>query len=406
VLRFACYRRSRATLWHAARGHTPIRPACRAVAAAALVGLPALAGYGPARRASLPPAPPAYRHYEVGAYYFSGWAHGPNDNVSPLLTGHMQPSEPLIGWYDDSQGAVDQSINQAADSGIDFFAFDWYDVAQSPYITDQSLNEGLDFYLTSRVRHRLKFCLNFVDSPPFVPPAGDWLKLIRTWIGYFRQPDYVRVSGKPLFIVYSPEYMRAIFGGSAGVRRALDVLRAQARAAGLPGVTVAVAATITPQVNPVHVQELNAEGYDAATGYSYHSLGGERYNVPVPYARLVQENVAMWSRVPARVPIPYIPVITSGFDLRYSEREQQRAIIYAGRTPSKLACYALLARRWIDTHPKETTRERIVLVYAWTELGEGGAIIPNRQDGYGYVYALRTVFGAPSQAPTTPAYCR
>ena len=398
----------------AIRRDSPGGLAWRVAAVAALAALAivlSLASRGPAPRVSAPrrvlhdPPAAASRHYEVGAYYFSGWSHGPSNNVTPLLTDHMQASEPLIGWYDDSQSAVDQSIDMAADSGIDFFAFDWYDVAQSPYVTDKTLNEGLDFYLTSRKRHRLGFCLIYIDYPPFVPPAANWPQLVQTWIGYFRQPDYVRVDGKPLFIIFSPEYMRDIFGGSAGVRQALDVLRAQARAAGLPGVTVAVAATITPHILPVHVQELNAEGYDAATGYSYHSVGGEQYNVPVPYARLVQENVDMWSRVPAQVPIPYIPVITSGFDLRYSERNQDTAIIYAGRTPSKFACYALQARRWIDTHPTQTTKEHLVMVYAWTEMGEGGAIIPNRQDGYGYAYAVRTVFGGPGQAPTTPPNC-
>jgi hypothetical protein len=38
-------------------------------------------------------------------------------------------------------------------------------------------------------------------------------------------------------------------------------------------------------------------------------------------------------------------------------------------------------------------------------MGEGGAIIPNRQDGYGYAYAVRTVFGTPDALPATPPYC-
>src|ERR687885_2077555 len=112
--------------------------ACRVVvvAALAIVLSLALASRGPAPRVSAPqrvlhhsPAA-AYRHYEVGAYYFSGWSHGPNNNITPLLTDHMQAAEPLIGWYDDSQSVVDQSIDMAANSGIDFFAFDWYDIAQ------------------------------------------------------------------------------------------------------------------------------------------------------------------------------------------------------------------------------------------------------------------------------------
>jgi Glycosyltransferase WbsX len=260
--------------------------------------------------------------------------------------------------------------------------------------------------MTSRERHRLQFCLNFVDQAPFIPTAAEWPTLVRTWIGYFQQLGYVRVNGKPLFIIFSPEQMHAIFGSSAGVHQALDYLRAQARAAGLPGVTVAIATTVAPNANPIRIQELNSEGYDATTGYSYHSLGGEQYRIPVPYDQLVAENTAEWDRVAARIPLPYIPVITSGFDLRYSIREQQTAIIYEGRTPQKFACYAVLARHWVDTHPQQTTAEHIVMVYAWTEMGEGGAIIPSRQDGYDYVEALRQVFGGPGEAPSTPSYCR
>jgi hypothetical protein len=349
---------------------------------------------------------PAHPHYEVGAYYFSGWSHAPNNNLTPLLTGPLHASEPLIGWYDDSQGQVDKTIAQAEATGVDFFAFDWYDIARSPYVTDKTLNEALDFYLTSRGPHRLRFCLNFVDFPPFMPKATDWPALVTRWVThYLGRPDYERVNGKPLFIVFSPELMRSIFGGSAGVHHALDLLRSRARAAGLPGVTVAMAATVAPFFNSATVQALNADGYDVATGYNYHGGGAEQYGVPVPYKRLVEENVAMWSRVATHVHLPYMPVITSGWDQRFSARQQRTAIIYAGRTPAQLACYAVLARHWIDTHPAQTVRDHIVLVFAWNEIGEGGAIIPNHRDGYAYANAVRTVFGSTNQAPSTPAHC-
>lgn len=359
-----------------------------------------------ADHAAANPLAAAYPSYMVGAYYFSGWSHGPNDNLSKLLTGPLRSSEPLIGWYDDSQSQVDKSIAQAVNAGIDFFAFDWYDIARSPYATDRTLNEALGFYLTSHHRHGLQFCLNFIDYPPFLPLATDWPGLVRTWIRYFKQPGYVRVDGKPLFIVFTPWYMRSIFGGSLGVRWALDYLRAQARAAGLPGVTIAVGAIVALHGNPIPNHWLGPEGYDLTTGYNYHAMGDEQYRVPVPYATLVQENVAMWDRVASSVPLPYIPVITSGWDQRYSAREQRTAIIYAGRTPAQFTCYAVRARHWIDSHPAETTQERMVLIFAWNEIGEGGAIIPSHRDGYAYANAVRYVFGGPHQHPATPTSCR
>jgi hypothetical protein len=334
--------------------------------------------------------------YQIGAYYFSGWSHGPNNNLTPLLaSGPLRKYEPLIGWYDDSQAQVDKNILQAAAAGIDFFAFDWYDTARSPYATDQSLNEGLGYYLTSRQRYRLNFCLTFIDQNPFLPRPRDWAGLVKTWMQYLKQPDYVRVGGKPLFIVFSPEHMRDIFGSSANVHLALNDLRAAARKAHLPGVTIAVAATLVPHYNPARVAQLRAEGYDVATGYNYHAMGPEKYRTPVPYSYLVQENRQMWDRVASQVPIPYIPVITSGWDQRFSIREQKTAIIYGGRTPAQFSCYAAAARQWVDTNARRTVKERMVLVFAWNEIGEGGAIIPTKVDGYAYTQALRRVFTAP-----------
>src|SRR5947207_1059634 len=232
-------------------------PAARAVAAA------------PAQRGLAPPASRA-RGYSVGAYYFSGWSHAPNNNITSVLTGTYPLSEPLSGWYDDSQRQVDATIAQAAACGITFFAFDWYDQARSPYPTDRTLNEGLHYYLRSSQRSRLGFCLNFVDQEPFVPRAGEWPHLITLWLAYFRQPDYVRIAGKPLFIVFCPEHMRQIFGSSQAVLRALNLLRARARAAGLPGVSIAVATTVTPHGNPWNYGRVVQEGYDITTGYNYH----------------------------------------------------------------------------------------------------------------------------------------
>jgi len=333
--------------------------------------------------------------YEVGAYYFSGWSHGQNNNLTPILTrGPLSRYEPMISWYDDSQAQVDRNINQAVGAGINFFAFDYYDLGQSKYATDRTLNEALGYYLTSQQRARINFCLTFIDQAPFQPTARDWPRLVSTWIQYFKQPDYVRVNGKPLFIIFSPEHMRDIFGNSHGVLTALSYLRLQVSKAKLPGVTIAVGATVNPHANPNHVAQLKGEGYDITTGYNYHANGDEKYRKPVPYSALVQENRQMWDRVAKTYSQPYMPVITSGWDQRFSYREQKTAIIYAGRTPAQFGCYAAAARQWVDKNAKRTVKEKIVLIFAWNESGEGGAIIPTKADRGAYTDALSRVFNA------------
>jgi len=46
----------------------------------------------------------------------------------------------------------------------------------------------------------------------------------------------------------------------------------------------------------------------------------------------------------------------------------------------------------MDQHPDQTTIERIVLIYAWNEFGEGGYIAPTKADPDGtYLKALKAV---------------
>ena len=40
-----------------------------------------------------------------------------------------------------------------------------------------------------------------------------------------------------------------------------------------------------------------------------------------------------------------------------------------------------------------------MLIFAWNEIGEGSALIPNKVDGYTYLNVIRRVFGAPGQPP-------
>ncbi len=207
-------------------------PASRAPrdATATYLTRPAVASHGAVAHDAPPLARPARASvhrtngYQIGAYYFSGWSHGQNDNLTT-----------------------------------------------------------------------------------FLPRARDWPSLVKTWIAYFKQPDYVRVGGKPPFIVFSPEHMRSdVFGSSARVRQALNYLRSQAVRAHLPGVTVAVGATLVPHYNPGRIGQLLSEGYDVTTGYNYHAMGNEQYRKPVPYRYLVQENQQMWDRVASKIDLPYI----------------------------------------------------------------------------------------------------
>jgi len=45
--------------------------------------------------------------------------------------------------------------------------------------------------------------------------------------------------------------------------------------------------------------------------------------------------------------------------------------------------------RWVADHPNDAPKTPLLMVYAWNEIDEGGAICPTKQDGARYLNALR-----------------
>ena len=47
--------------------------------------------------------------------------------------------------------------------------------------------------------------------------------------------------------------------------------------------------------------------------------------------------------------------------------------------------------------PTPAGRQRLFLIYAWNEFGEGGMVAPTRGDGYMKLETIREVFGAAAE---------
>jgi len=347
---------------------------------------------------SAPPAP-----VRAGAYYFDGWT-GKTRHITPRLREEFFDREPIWGWQDDSLPIVEQQIDCAADHGLTFFAFDWYWPEGAEKHTP--LNTGLDLYLQAKNKQRLQFCLLVANHAGYRIGPGDWEAVTDIWVRLFHEPTHLQVDGKPLLIFFTPRELRSAFGTSAAVKAAFDRLDAKARAAGLTGVCIAACATPGPTNKWDNLNDLKAEGYSCLTGYTY---AGHPHKPPEkiqPFSRLIEGHEDLWNRFAAYSPLPYMPVVSVGWDKRPWEdaaKPETRGVYYPDRTPTQVTDFVASAVRWLNAHPDKTPKERILLLYAWNENGEGGYLTPTKTFGDAYLKAVSKGLNPAGRSPAETA---
>jgi hypothetical protein len=320
----------------------------------------------------------------VGAYYFDGWS-GKTDktHITKLLDTEFADRKPVWGWNDDTVETMQKQIDYCADHGIAFWAFDWYYPEGETKTTP--LNNALGLYLKAPNCQRLKFCLLVVNHAGFHIGPKDWDACCDKWIDLFRQPTHLQLDGQPLLIFFSPDDLQRAFGGVEGVRKAFDSLRAKAKKAGLPGVSIAAC------TGPGRLTNLARSGYTLLTGYNY-PLGWLNGGGSQPFRKLIQGSERIFNRFAEKTPLPYVPVITAGWDRRPWEQghypPEKMSTWYPDRTPKLVEEFVQLGVRWLDKHPDKTTPQRLLLIYAWNENGEGGYLTPTVADGTKYLEAV------------------
>jgi hypothetical protein len=322
----------------------------------------------------------------VGAYYFDGWSGGTDEiHLTKLLTTEYADRKPVWGWRDDTVEIMQKQIDYCADHDIAFWAFDWYYPEGKTKTTP--LNNALGLYLKAPNRQRLKFCLLVANHEGFRIGPKDWDTCCENWIELFQKPTHLRLGGQPLLIILSHDELQKAFGGVDGVRKALDSLRAKAKKVGLPGVSIA---TCTSPGG--HLGDLSRSGYTLLTGYNY-PLGVFNGSGSQPFRKLIEGSEQIFNQFAQQAPLPYVPVITAGWDRRPWEQGQYPAekmsAWYADRTPKQVEEFVRLGVRWMDKHPDKTTPQRLLLIYAWNENGEGGYLTPTEKDGTEYLKAVQ-----------------
>ncbi|OCT12068.1 hypothetical protein A8709_29890 [Paenibacillus pectinilyticus] len=291
---------------------------------------------------------------------------------------------PLLGFYDEGNPeTADWESKWLEEHGIDFQMSCWFrplggDTNRMP-IKDSYLSHALDNgYFNGAYSDQTKFAIMFENLNSKVKDAEDFrTNLIPYWIEYyFKDPRYLKIDNKPVFTIYNYEEMIKAFGNSISTAKTeLDYLRSEVKKAGFADI---ILLNVYNGTDPQQLLNRKAVGFDGVYAYSWGSFGG---HPEFQKLKMTQEKDAG--------AIDIIPGLSMGRDdtawgLNFG--------YYA--TPSEFQSLAQWTKdSFMPSLSAGSLGKKLVMLDNWNEFGEGHFIMPAGLAGFGYVDAIRNVFG-------------
>jgi lipopolysaccharide biosynthesis protein len=353
------------------------------------VGVRALAFY-------LPQFHPIPENNEWWGPGFTEWTNVVS--AEPRFPGHYQPHLPAdLGFVDLRLAEVRLAqADMARRHGLAGFCYYHYWFAgrrllQRPF--DEVLSSGQPDF---------PFCLCWANEPwsrrwdgsrddiliDQTYSADDDESHIRSLIPAFADPRYVRIDGRPLFLVYRTELLPE-------AERTAETWRTICAREGIGEVYLARVENFRNDIVPASI------GFDAAVEYAPDfRLAGPRLQGPpaAPHDGFLLNNVLDYDvvvrnmRDSASPPFKRFRTVFPAWD-DSSRRRTARATIFVNSTPEKYGCWLELTAR--DTVARFQGDERLLFVNAWNEWGEGCHLEPDQRYGRQFLeatqQALRTL---------------
>ena len=337
---------------------------------------------------AVPPATPLETDMLVGAIHCPLWEADRPD----LWRGVLRHPErmPALGLYAQELPEVaDWEAKWALEHGISFFVYCWYRDGEGGPVKTR-FGRGLhDGFFRSTISKQMKFALlweNQADGIGGVADERDFLdNLVPYWIEtYFKHPGYLQVDGKPVLFIYEIDRFIQDLGGPEPAARAIDALRAACRAAGFAGLTLLGEYR---GFVPATLDRMAALGLDASYAYCWHLPGSPAADD----AAARQLDLIRATR--DRAVLPQVVTVSQGWSGWHDE-----GTIWS-IPPARFEQLLRDAKAIAKGLPKDQLGSRMILLDNWNEWGEGHFIAPHREHGFGYLDAVRNVFGDSGAVP-------
>ncbi|MDR1743562.1 MAG: glycoside hydrolase family 99-like domain-containing protein [Dysgonamonadaceae bacterium] len=323
---------------------------------------------------------------------------------NPRFEGHYQPRQPLWGYeLDNDPKVVAKWIDAATDHGVNVFVYDWYWYEGGPYL-ESALNDGflkapnnskMQFYImyaNHNVKynywnvHRYKDCEDILWNAKI--DWENWKIIVERVIRqYFKQDNYFKINGEPVFSVFSIGKLMESFGGSAvETRKALDYFREEVKKAGFPGLHIqwnqGGGSLMSPNDAKRFSDEVHTMGFNSVAMYN---MGGFNED----YVVYGTNSIKIREQMDSILDVPLFPCVSIGWD--DTPRFPAKGIhdvVHINNTPQSFAALLYKAKQYADSHPEQP---KIITVNAWNEWVEGSYLLPDMLNGFGYLEAVRDV---------------
>lgn len=316
-------------------------------------------------------------------------------NAVQKFPGHSWPRKPLWGYVNEADPEVmEMQINAAADYGVNVFIYDWYWYDRRPFL-ENCLNDG---YLKAKNNDKVKFYLMWANH------SASYLWDIRNshldsviWDGavdrrefeiiadrliekYFKHPSYYKIDDKPVFMIFELANLMKGLGGADETAKAFKWFNKRAVEKGLKGVHFQI--VLRDGISPGDIEKI---GFDSLTHYQFAMFT----DIDRDYNDIISDVMNEWDEIDKTYEIPYFPQISLGWDNNPRFMDFKPGIT-KNNTPNNIEKAFIKAKDYSDTHPGQ---QKLIIINSWNEWTETSYLQPDDLYGYGYLEAVKKVFG-------------
>ncbi|WP_026508716.1 glycoside hydrolase family 99-like domain-containing protein [Butyrivibrio sp. MC2013] len=203
----------------------------------------------------------------------------------------------------------------------------------------------------------------------------DWEAHFNFLLPFFKDPRYIRVDNKPLFIVFKPQI------GKSVLYRMMSYMDKRSREEGLGGIA-ACCRENHQNIRYDYLMRYAPFDTPALRDYLHYKLFDMKRKSDQPG---LFDYDGLWKRILKSAETAPVNSFLSGF-VSYddSPRRGMNAKIVVGAAPHKFEAYL---NRLLDIAEKRGNE--YIFLTAWNEWGEGAYLEPDKVNGYSYLEALK-----------------